>query len=137
MSDTTNAVPTSSKLSELLARHKITPPTFWRLPIKPRIFYVGRSPRVTDEAERAWLKAMQEHAGEQRVANTERARLVVAARRSRPPARQASVEAAAALARALKAGADAWAPPAKPELHDAHVREFERVKGKRTKGAAK
>ena len=42
------------------------------------------------------------------------------------------------LARVLKAGADAWRPPAKAEpLHDAHVREFERVKGKRARGAAK
>ena len=37
------------------------------------------------------------------------------------------------LERVIDAGRAAWAPPAKTEpLHDAHVREFERVKGKRT-----
>jgi hypothetical protein len=44
-------------------------------------------------------------------------------------------EAPAPLAHALKTAAAAWAPPARPELHDAHVREFERVKGKRARGS--
>jgi hypothetical protein len=85
--------PTSSRLSEFLRRHQISAPTFSRLPIKPDIFYVGRSPRITDEAERAWLNAMQMHAEQQRAANSERARMTVAARRTRQPARKTPVAA--------------------------------------------
>jgi predicted DNA-binding transcriptional regulator AlpA len=42
------------------------------------------------------------------------------------------------LERVIDAGRAAWAPPAKPEpLHDAHVREYKRAKGKRAAKGAK
>jgi hypothetical protein len=44
-------------------------------------------------------------------------------------------EAPAPLARVIKAGADAWKPPAKPEaLHDQHVKDWRKAK-RAAKGA--
>jgi excisionase family DNA binding protein len=74
-----------------------------------KVTKVGRKTLVTSDQLRDWLRRCEQ---------------------ATPPA---------PLARALKTAAAAWAPPAPKTapLHDAHVREFERVKGKRTKRATK
>jgi excisionase family DNA binding protein len=70
-----------------------------------KVTKVGRKTLVTSDQLRDWLRRCEQ---------------------ATPPA---------PLARALKTAAAAWAPPAMPELHDAHVREFERVKVKRARGS--
>lgn len=81
MNEANDDTPRSRKLAEVLKAHDINPATYSRMPTKPTVYYVGRSPRVTLDAERAWLHELQAQAQAQREINAARARVTVAARR--------------------------------------------------------
>lgn len=80
-STTEDDLPRSNPVAQILKRHNISPASYSRSPIKLEVFYVGRSPRATVEAERDWLRRLHAAAAQQQAINTERARATQALRK--------------------------------------------------------